>query len=220
MKKLILSLVVVVVASVPSVRAQGIFGTGVEINGILYANNNGGTTRLTPVGSTATLDQTSFGASPEANATFNLGSFPTSGTLTLNGFSVLTYNGNTAVTSATANYRIFSGTTPPTNGGFAPVSLTLNQQGVSGNNGDTRFSIETLGTNLLASLAPGNYTLGVYYNADFGTDGISYDNNANGANYGATFTVTAVPEPSTWATMFLGVGGMAAVVLRRRTVTT
>ena len=71
----------------------------------------------------------------------------------------------------------------------------------------------------MSNLAPGTYTLGVYYNASFAAAGTQYDNNA-GANYGATFTVTAAaaPEPGTWAILLLGAGGLIIAQSRRSTV--
>lgn len=44
------------------------------------------------------------------------------------------------------------------------------------------------------------------------------DQGANGENNLYANNLAIVPEPGTWATMLLGVGGMAAVVLRRRSV--
>ena len=115
MKKFLLSLVVVLFARTPLVHATpGIFGAGVEVqtkqgSGLLtttlYANDNNGTTRLLPSGSTATLNQTSFLGSPETGATFSLGSFnPMAGdVLTLKGFSLLTYVDSPTATQAFAH---------------------------------------------------------------------------------------------------------------------
>lgn len=208
MKKLLLSLALVLTAGTPFAHAQ-FFGAGVEINKVLYANDNNGTTRLLPLNSTATLNQTAFTTSPETNATFNLGTFTQGTVLTLNGFSTLTFGGT--VTATTANYRIFPGTTPT--GAFTPVTLALNEANVSGNTGDSRFSTEALNTNLLAGLTPGTYTLGIYYNDNNATT--DYDSN-NGANYGATFTVSnAVPEPGTWALLLTG-GAVGLFAVQRR----
>ena len=214
MKKFFLSLVIVLTVGAHLAHAQGpgIFGDGIELStkqgaGLLtttlYANNNSGTTRLLPTGSTATLDQTSFLTSPETGATFNLGNFnPAAGdTLTLTGFSLLTYGGT--ATSSFGNYRIDpSGSL----GTFAGIGLPDNADNVSGNTGDTRWSTEALAVNLLTGLTNGTYTLGIYYSTTNGT--FSYDGN-NGANYGASFTV--VPEPGAWVMLAGGLGVLALI---------
>src|SRR5271167_2718389 len=81
----------------------GVFGFGIELDGTgalatnsgtvtLYALDNGGTTRLLPTGSSATLSTAWTGASTPASPTFNLGTFVYgTNSLTLEGGSLLTY---------------------------------------------------------------------------------------------------------------------------------
>src|SRR5271154_1751717 len=110
--KIILALGFIIAGSVSSTYAQyaGPFGYGIELKGTgagalnsgvttLYALDNGGTTRLLPLGSSATLDQTSWANGSTTSPVLNLGTFnPGAGdTLTLLGGSMLTYQGAGAV---------------------------------------------------------------------------------------------------------------------------
>jgi hypothetical protein len=180
--------------------ASGTFGSGVELNlnGTikLFALDNGGGTRLLPMGSTATLDQTSWANGTEASPTLNLGTFnPGAGqTLTLTGGSLLTFaNGGSSVTAGFLDFRVFAGVGTPS-GSFTEISLPFNEDIAStGNAGDQRWSTESSSFNLLTGLSNGTYTLGVFLR-DSDSDAGHFSSNG-GANYGATFTV--VPEPST-----------------------
>jgi PEP-CTERM motif len=197
-KKLALAAVLSLSAS-SIFAASGIFGSGVELNAngtaTLYALDNGGTTRLTPVGSTATLDQTSWANGSEAAPVLNLGTFdPGLGqTLTLTGGSLLTFKSTPSdVTAAWIDYRVFTPVGTPS-GAFTEVGLPFNEDNVNGTTGDQRWATEALSVNLLSGLTPGTYELGVFLRED-STDGGAFSTQ-NGANYGATFTV--VPEPAT-----------------------
>jgi len=211
------SFVAAFIGFVASVQAgSGIFGSGIELslNGsvILYSLNTGGGTRLTPVGSTATLDQTSWAHGTEASPILNLGSFdPALGqTLLFKGGSELTFkNSGDNVTGAFLDYRIFSGSP---SGSFTEISLPFNENNVNGTTGDQRWALESLSTNLLTGLAPGTYTLGVFLRQTSFPGSDSFDNQT-GANYGATFTV--VPEISP-AWMFGAPAIIGALLFSRR----
>jgi hypothetical protein len=119
----LLALTLAVTCSASSAFAQyaGIFGYGLELKGTganaldsgitnLYALDNGGTTRLLPLGSSANLNQTGWSnGTPEAPV-LNLGTFyPGAGdTLTLLGGAMLTYQGGGATVgnSIYLNYAI------------------------------------------------------------------------------------------------------------------
>lgn len=219
LRKLALVLVLAVSGS-SAFAGSGIFGSGVELNAngaannTLYALDNGGTTRLTPTGSTATLDQTSWANGSDASPVLNLGTFDiTLGqTLTLNGGSLLTFkNGGSDVTGAFLDYRIFTQGSP--SGSFTEISLPFNQDSVNGTTGDQRWATEGLTTDLLAGLPNGNYELSVFLR-ETSSDGGAFSSQS-GANYAADFSV--VPEPSTFAAGVLALVG--AFFLRRRRAT-
>ena len=221
-KKLAILLGLALTISASSAFADsGIFGSGVELNAngaannTLYALNDNGTTRLTPTGSTATLDETSWMNGSDASPKLNLGTFDiTMGqTLTLDGGSLLTFknnnnNTNSNVTGAFLDYRIFTQGSP--SGLFTEVSLPFNQDNVSGNAGDQRWSTESLTVNLLAGLPNGNYELSVFLR-ETSTDGGAFSSQS-GANYAADFTV--VPETSTW--IFFGAPALLGCLLLHR----
>jgi hypothetical protein len=226
--KAILALTLVIACSASSAFAQyaGIFGYGLELNGTgsgalnsgiatLYALNNGGTTRLTPLGTTAILDQISWANGSASSPVLNLGTFnPGAGdTLTLLGGSMLTYQGGGATVGSAVylNYAI-----EPVGGPYGQWVgnglLGLNESNVAGATGDMRWANESLNVNLLTGLTPGTYVLESYGYAN-STVGDQYANNGGG-NYGAVFTVASVPEPSTLA--LAAMGGVAVTILFRR----
>lgn len=200
--------------------SSGIFGSGVELNAngaltnTLYALDNTGTTRLTPTGSTATLDQTSWANGSEPVPVLNLGAFnPGAGqSLTLTGGSLLTFkNSGSDVTAAFLDFRIFTPVGTPS-GSFTEISLPFNQDNVGGNTGDQRWATEASSVNLLTGLVNGSYELGVFLR-ETSSDGGAFSSNG-GANYGATFQV--VPEPSTWLAGAMTLGGCFYLRRRRR----
>jgi hypothetical protein len=196
---------------------EGIYGYGIELDGTsanaansgiatLYALNDGGTTSLTPTGSSATLDQSSWDNGTVAAPVLNLGTFnPSAGnTLTLLGGSMLTYQGGGDVVepNVVLEYAI-----DPigTEGNWAGSDvLPLTQSGVASTPGNMRWSDESQTVNLLNGLSAGTYVLETYALANSSV-GILYENNGGG-NYGAEFTV--VPEPSSWALAIVGGCGM------------
>jgi hypothetical protein len=198
---------------------SGIFGSGVELNAngaltnTLYALNDSGGTRLKPVGSTATLDETSWANGSEAVPVLNLGTFnPGAGnSLTLTGGALLTFkNGGSDVTGAFLDFRVFPAGSP--SGLFTEFSLPFNEDNVAGNTGDQRWASETQSFNLLSGLPNGSYELGVFLR-ETSTDGGAFSSNG-GANYGATFQV--VPEPSTWVAGAMALVGCFYLRYRRR----
>jgi hypothetical protein len=131
------------------------------------------------------------------NPTFNgtsLGTFnPSVNSLFFSGGEALTFkNSGGDVTAATIYYRIFEAGNPT--GSFNAANLPF-ANNISGNPGeeDQRWQSLAPNDNLLFNLAPGNYTLQTYVDANT-NEGTRFLNNG-GANYNASFTV--VPEPST-----------------------
>jgi hypothetical protein len=215
-----------------SYASSGTFGFGIELDGTgalatnsgtttLYALDNSGTTRLLPIEpantgspSTASLSTSWTSASTAASPSFNLGTFVYgSNSLVLTGGSILTYkNGGSDVTGADLEYTVYAVGNSP--GSFTQVNLPFNQDNVNSSSGDQRWATESVSTNLLSGLNPGNYVLNVYGFAS-STDGTLYESNT-GANFAAGFTV--VPEPSTWAMMFGGLGILVGLQRLRRKV--
>lgn len=211
-------------AGVANAQYAGIFGYGIELQGsganalnsgvtTLYALNDGGTTRLTPVGSSAVLDETAWANGTPSAPVLDLGTFnPGAGdTLLLLGGSMLTFQGGGATvgTAVYLNYAI-----EPVGGPYGNWIgndlFALNESDVAGNTGDMRWSDESLSVNLLSGLSPGTYVLESYGYAN-STAGDQYANNG-GPNYGATFTV--VPEPSTFVLAGISLAGL--LLFRRR----
>jgi hypothetical protein len=201
----------------PLFAGSGIFGSGVELNHdgtvTLYALDNGGMTRLTPMGSSAMLDQTSWANGSEAAPVLNLGTFnPSLGqNLTLTGGSLLTFkNSGSDVTGAFLDYRVFLAGSP--SGSFTEISLPFNEDNVNGSTGDQRWASESQTVDLLSGLAPGTYELGVFLRETSSDNGAFSSN--GGANYGATFTV--VPEPGTVISFLSGSSLLGAMMFIRR----
>jgi hypothetical protein len=210
--KILPALGFLIAGSASSIFAQsaGPFGYGIELNGAgtgalhsgittLYALDDGGTNRLVPPGSLATLDQTSWADGSTLSPVLNLGAFnPGAGdTLTLLGGAMLTYqNGGAVVSVSYLNYCV-----DPTGGPyntFGPgIQLNLTTANVSGNTGDTLWSDESAAVNLLTGLTNGTYVLQTYgfagSNLANGNNGNLFENNG-GTNYGATFTVVSGPQ--------------------------
>lgn len=202
------------------------YGLELDINGTTTLYGLNANTDLLPTGSTATYNGTSWANGTESAPVLNLGTFTLGvDTLTLAGGSELLYadsvNGGSA-SGGYLNYRVFAGTgaaavaaAPAYPGGIA---MGINATSIGGNANNTRVSVEGLNIDLLSGLTPGVYTLGSYGygygDSATGTGASTYANNG-GANYGAYFTVQAVPEPSSLALIGLGGLSLAGVLTRR-----
>jgi len=149
-----------------------------------------------------------------ANPDFQGASLGAASSLILNGGEVKSWNdGGNNVTAAYLAYRVWSGTA---SGSFVELSLPQNGP-ASGNNKD--WKAEGAGVDLLSGLSAGNYTVEIYFKADSDV-GFTYDSRT-GANYQATFSVSAVPEPVTLALPLFGgvvlTAGLARRFISRRT---
>ena len=69
--------------------------------------------------------------------------------------------------------------------------------------------------NVASGLGVGTHTLTVWAKSWGTTQGDSWLNGATGENYSATFSVTAIPEPTTLVLVGLGVAGLLAYRRRR-----
>lgn len=184
----------------------GLASTGFAAAGIFsdFVIINNGT-------STTYYDLQSTSSNPDFEPA-NLGSFDsTSGTLTLQGFQVNTFEDNgDVVNSATGYYRVYlQGSTAP-----AFSSLNLPQSGDKvGNN--RRWEVTNANINLLSGLANGTYVIDVYDTASGSWSGGSYTLSSGSPSNPYTATFTVVPEPSTWAAGFVAVAAVSFLQRRR-----
>lgn len=211
----------------PSFSSTGIFGTGVAlsstISGIsafklyeitllgdsrLAPNTSGGGVSLgaptlvnTDNGGGVSTWQTGIGSGP------SLGSFVTGvDTLKLNGGEDLTYkNSGSDITGAEVFYSVDGGS-------FNQINLSFNEN--LGGGGDQRWYYDGVNVNLLNGLSVGSHTLSIYFRDDISGGGNDYVSNL-GANYNASFTIVAAPEPATSLLVASGLG-MFALIRRRR----
>lgn len=228
-KHLVFTIIVACSAGIANATFFGEYGYGLELdaNGVttLYGLDTGGGSDLIPNGSSVTYDGTSWTGGTESAPALNLGTFTLGvDTLTLVGGSELLYadsaNGGYA-SGGYLNYQVFPGTgsaavaaAPAWPGGIA---IGIDQTSVGGNANNTRVAVEGLNVDLLSGLTPGVYTLRSYgygYGNSDATTGASTFANNGGGNYGAYFTVQAVPEPATFALAGLGLASL--IIFRRR----
>ena len=186
-----------------------------------------------------------FNASPSAQSVAAGGTFNVSLTLTVTGavgdpanvtafdlylVTAAINSGFFRITSAVGN-GAFTALGPTEPGGGDPLS-TAAAGGFVRNGVDQGFSatsaqttpltnalLETLTLSVAAGVAPGVYTFSTSTSANAGAF-FSDVSDSNGMIYQggpATFQITVVPEPSTWAFLGLGALGCLSVVLRRRT---
>ncbi len=177
-----------------TVKAQqiGIFGS------FAILNTNGG--------GNVFYDLQSVTANPDfQNA--NLGTFLNTNSLVLAGAENKTFkNSGGNVTGGNLYFRVFL-----TSGAPGSFSSGINLPFVSndGGGGDQTWRVSNNTTNVLTSLAPGNYTLEVFTDAP-GFPSTAFSNNG-GANYKATFTIVAIPlAPVSTAPTALNVYGFTA----------
>ncbi len=95
--------------------------------------------------------------------------------------------------------------------GFAPTQ-TINFSGIAGVSNDAKFGVR------LVSAYDNTLAIPNYGSADGGQGGY-YNNNSGNWRFtdvGFTGTVSAVPEPSTWAMLILGFCGLGVMAYRRK----
>jgi hypothetical protein len=147
----------------------------------------------------------------------NLGSFDaTTDNLQLGGQTKTYKDNGSDVTGANLQYRIWQVTE---SGTFDSIAYSFKFN--TGTNSDQEWGTEAnpdYTSNILTGLIAGTYTLEVY--SQISTNNTNIDpativSNNGGANFEATFTVTPVPEPSTYA-LIVGTLGFAFVLMRRR----
>ncbi len=127
----------------------------------------------------------------------NLGSFvQCTGTLRLDGGQNKTFKcPGDDITNGTLWYRVYPTGSP--SGSFISVNLPFSANlGTGCGANDQQWEQNAANINLLANRLPGTYTLEVYTTANFtftggGGGSGSHTSNNGGANYSATFTVTA-----------------------------
>ena len=124
----------------------------------------------------------------------NLGSFCPNASLIISGGENKTYKcPANDVVNGKLFYRIYPGTTA--SGSFTEINLPFkeNIDGAQCNNGQNQiWQSLTNTTNILTGLTPGTYTIEVYSQADYNSNGIcpgSHFSSNGGANYKASFTV-------------------------------
>ncbi|MFZ1527872.1 MAG: lamin tail domain-containing protein, partial [Ferruginibacter sp.] len=154
------------------------------------------------------------------NPDFNgadLGSFcSNSSSLTLGGQNKVYKCPPNDITANFIYYRVYTGTTP--SGSFAPLNLPyVSPAPETPGAGCTNQLWESVSasTNILTGLAAGTYTLEIYSQAVYNSNGVCggfhYANNS-GANYKATFTVTTPPVLSLPANISLNAGASCNAV--------
>ena len=217
MKLKVIAFVAALAASMGMSHAgSGLYGFGIALDGTGAGAVNSGTATLYTLQYNGDLSDPGTTLSTAwGSSTFNLGTYiDGQNTLTLLGGAMDTYKDEGSDVTAAQLYYTLTGP----GGSYTLVNLpfganlTFNGDG-SGHN--QLWDTASGSTNLLAGLNPGTYTLYVYGEA-VDTDGNAYSNNG-GSNFSATFTV--VPEPSTYAMMFAGLGALVAFQrLRRKSI--
>jgi|GEM_PF-2251314 len=143
------------------------------------------------------------GATPNFDFSGNLGSFCTNGSLVIAGGENKTFKcpNNDILNKNKLFYRIYPAGSPAGVFTEIPLSFASNDPGalcIGGQNQTWRSN--SANANLIAGLVPGNYTIEVYTQASYTTNGICENvhfSNNGGANYKADFTINEAPVIST-----------------------
>ena len=143
------------------------------------------------------------GATPNFDFSGNLGSFCTNGSLVIAGGENKTFKcpNNDILNKNKLFYRIYPAGNPAGVFTEIPLSFASNDPGAlcAGGQNQTWRNNSVTG-NLLAGLTTGNYTIEVYTQASYTTNGICENvhfSNNGGANYKADFTVNEAPVITT-----------------------
>ncbi len=157
----------------------------------------------------------------------DFGSFdPTTDSMTITGAEGLVWKNNDNIDSVSLYYRVRDTSGAYGNFSKGSINWTVNEgangfsdaagkhHAASDTSENQKWSNGWQTVDLLAGRSPGSYEVQMYLEAtsDSGAGTKVHDN--NGSYYTATFTVTAVPEPSSAA--LLGLGGLALILRRRK----
>ncbi len=212
MKKLLITAVLSV--ALLSVDSRADIGV-VEATGAFSVNGTG--TFISSVGG---------GSNPRWNG-YSFGNFDLTipQTLTLSNFYFENYaynggttpeggvtNNNWLANESTANLTIYRN-------GVSIYTTALRQSNVAGNNRNWDISGSGVTVNLLDGITTtGSYTLGYIIDWTYNqwTGSVVVGNASTNPGGDATFNVTAIPEPSTYALLGLGGAALGGYVLRRR----
>jgi hypothetical protein len=163
---------------------QGLYSQGIYESYIILDINTGGNTYY---------DLNASSNNPDFNGN-NLGEFSTGNTLHLKGFEHKVWESGCSFDYTKLFYKVEESS--DNSQGFSVLNGSYSSY-LGGNN--HKWDNQSANVNLLNGLAPGNYKITVYGEADTSCQDPVYDSNS-GANYIATFTVTNYSSDSTITT--------------------